>query len=109
MELARLQFFATGEKARLFEDVYYKAKSWDETRRIIMKAEQLEKGPNQRFVVTNRFEPAQELYDNFYVQRAEDSENRIKELKLDLKVTGLVVTLLSPINSALLFISSDSF
>ena len=80
MELARLRFFITGEKARLFEDVYYKAKSWNDTRRILMKAEYLEKGPNQRFVVTNRSEPAQVLYDNFYVQRAEDSENRIKEL-----------------------------
>ncbi|MCB0336797.1 MAG: hypothetical protein KDD62_10850 [Bdellovibrionales bacterium] len=28
-----------------------------------MKAEYLEQGLNQRFVVTNRFEPAQELYD----------------------------------------------
>jgi hypothetical protein len=89
MEQARLQYCRTGEKARLFDDVYYQAGSWDAPRRIIMKAEQLELGPNQRFVVTNRFESAQELYDEFYVQRAEDSENRIKEIKLDLKADRL--------------------
>lgn len=89
LEQARLQFMSTGEKARLFDDVYYQAGTWDAPRRILMKAEYLEQGLNQRFVVTNRFEPAQELYDEFYVQRAEDSENRIKELKLDLKADRL--------------------
>lgn len=89
LEQARLQSCITGKKARLFDDVYYQAGRWDAPRRIIMKAEYLELGPNQRFVVTNRFEPAGELYDQFYVQRAEDSENRIKELKLDLKADRL--------------------
>lgn len=89
LEQARIQFLSTGKKARLFDDVYYQAGSWDAPRRMLMKAECLEQGPNQRFVVTNRFEPAQVLYDDFYVQRAEDSENRIKELKLDLKADRL--------------------
>ncbi len=35
-----------------------------------MKAEWLEKGANPRFLVTNLETEAEELYDNFYVQRA---------------------------------------
>jgi hypothetical protein len=89
MEQARLQFIRTGEKARLFEDVYYAAKTWKEPRRMIMKAEWLEKGANPRFVVTNLLNPAQELYDDFYVKRGEASEHRIKELKLGIKADRL--------------------
>lgn len=82
LERARLQFMQTGEKARLFEDVYYAAASWDEPRRLVMKAEWLPKGANPRFVLTNLELPPQALYDQFYVQRGADSEHRIKELKL---------------------------
>jgi hypothetical protein len=53
IDLARLQYFRTQEKARLFSDVYYAAKSWHKPRRIVMKAEWLEKGGNPRFLVTN--------------------------------------------------------
>jgi hypothetical protein len=89
MELARIQFQSTGEKARLFHDVYYKAHSWGVPRRMIMKAEHLPQGPNQRFVVTNMKGDPTVLYDDFYVLRGEHSENRIKELKLDLKADRL--------------------
>ncbi len=89
LEQARLQYFRTGEKARLFDDVYYAAGTWPEPRRVIMKAEWLEKGPNPRFVVTNLFTEAQELYDDFYVQRGASSEHRIKELKLGIKADRL--------------------
>jgi len=85
LDCARLQYHQTGCKARLFDDVYYCAGSWAEPRRVIMKAEWLEKGENARFLVTNRLEEAQELYDQIYVQRAEACENRIKEFKLGLK------------------------
>ena len=54
-----------------------------------MKAEWLEKGANPRFVVTNMLTPAEELYDNFYVQRGASSEHRIKELKLGIKADRL--------------------
>ena len=67
LDQARLQYIRTQEKARLFDDVMDAAQTWHEPRRVIMKAEWLEKGPNPRFVVTNLFTPAQELYDNFYV------------------------------------------
>ncbi len=89
LELARLQYFRTGEKARLFDDVYYAAGTWSEPRRVIMKAEWLEKGANPRFVVTNLFTDAQALYDDFYVQRGASSEHRIKELKLGIKADRL--------------------
>ena len=89
LELARLQYCRTGEKARLFDDVYYAAETWPEPRRVIMKAEWLEKGANPRFVVTNLFTEAQKLYDNFYVQRGASSEHRIKELKLGIKADRL--------------------
>ncbi len=89
LDQARLQYLRTGEKARLFDDVYYAAESWPAPRRVIMKAEWLEKGPNPRFVVTNLLTPAKALYDQFYVQRGANSEHRIKELKLGIKADRL--------------------
>ena len=105
LDLARLQYIRTGEKAhrprrgflgvrteqeaRLFDDVMDAAGTWDEPRRVIMKAEWLEKGANPRFVVTNLLTPAEELYDNFYVQRGASSEHPIKELKLGIKADRL--------------------
>lgn len=89
LERARVQFCMTGKKARLFDDVYYAAESWPYPRRLVMKGEWLEKGPNPRFVLTNLDLPAQELYDEFYVQRGADSEHRIRELKLGLKADRL--------------------
>ena len=53
LETARVVSHLDGGKARLFDDVYYAARSWSEPRRIVMKAEWLSKGPNPRFVVTN--------------------------------------------------------
>ncbi len=76
-------------KARLFDDVYYAAGSWEYPRRMVMKAEWLPKGPNPRFVLTNLDWPAQALYDQFYVQRGAASEHPIKELKLGLQAKRL--------------------
>lgn len=89
LDQARSQYLRTGEKARLFDDVYYAAGTWEEPRRVVMKAEWLEKGANPRFVVTNLETNASELYDNFYVQRGESSEHRIKEFKLGIKADRL--------------------
>ena len=57
-----------------------------------MKAEVMEQGSNQRFLVTNMDGDAQSIYDDVYVMRAEHSENRIKELKIDLKADRLSCT-----------------
>jgi len=84
MERARVVHCLTQAKVRDFNDVYYQAGSWSAPRRVIMKSEWLEQGPNQRFIVTNAVEDAQSLYDDFYVMRGEESENRIKEFKLDM-------------------------
>jgi hypothetical protein len=89
LERARLQCIRTQQKARLFDDVYDAAGTWDEPRRIVMKAEWLPKGANPRFVVTNLEMEPQALYDAFYVQRGCDSEHRIKELKLGIKADRL--------------------
>ena len=54
---------------------------WARQRRVVAKAEYLDKGENPRFVVTSldadRWQ-ARELYEQFYCQRGE-MENRIKE------------------------------
>ena len=89
LERARLQFVQTQQKARLFDDVYYSAATWDYPRRLVMKAEWLPKGPNPRFVLTNLDLAPQVLDDTFYVQRGSDSEHRIKELKLGIQADRL--------------------
>ncbi len=80
---AQRQFERTKEPQRLFGSVGYAAKSWDRSRRVILKAEHNAGGPNPRFVVTNVPGDPQDLYDEVYCQRGE-MENRIKEQQLDL-------------------------
>ena len=70
---------AGGSKVRLVNEVAYQAGSWDAPRRVVIKAEVLAQGPNIRFVVTNRREPPETLYDA-YVDRGQ-TENWIKDLK----------------------------
>ena len=82
---AKLLFQQTGKAARVFQDFPYRTrKSWSRDRRVIGKAEHLEKGSNPRFVVTSlsaeKF-AAQELYEREYCGRG-DMENRIKEQQL---------------------------
>jgi hypothetical protein len=73
---------------RRFEHFEYRTrKSWSRARRVVGKAEILDKGPNPRFVVTNlpaegRF-AASTLYEKLYCARGE-MENRIKEAQQDL-------------------------
>jgi hypothetical protein len=85
---AQRQYQETGEKQRLFTSFSYQAESWDQPRRIIAKVEYTHLGANQRFVVTNLSRTPQFVYDDIYVLRG-DVENRIKELKLDIKADRL--------------------
>jgi hypothetical protein len=66
----------------LFKEFLYQTeKSWSRARRVVAKAEYLEKGENPRFVVTSVFceaGSAQTLYEEHYCARG-DMENRIKE------------------------------
>jgi hypothetical protein len=72
---------------RRFVDFDYRTlKSWRRLRRVVGKAEVLEKGNNPRFIVTNLNKqdfPARSLYEEFYCARG-DMENRIKEQQQDL-------------------------
>jgi hypothetical protein len=60
---------------------YRTRKSWSRARRVVAKAEYLDKGENPRFVVTSLAAgewPAQGLYKKFYCARRK-MENRIKK------------------------------
>lgn len=86
-EAAR-DFRKTQEKQRRFTSFRYQADSWRRHRRVIAKIEYLPQGPNQRFVVTNLSLAPQSVYDHIYVLRG-DVENRIKELKREIKADRL--------------------
>ncbi|MDL2279113.1 IS1380 family transposase [Desulfovibrio sp. OttesenSCG-928-G11] len=73
-------FLQTGKKQKLFDETQYAAKTWDKKRRVIIKAEHLEKGSNPRFVVTSLSGSAEQQYKS-YCARGE-MENRIKEQQL---------------------------
>ena len=86
-EQAKQQFAQTGKAARVFKDFRYRTRqSWSRPRRVVAKAEYLDKGANPRFVVTSL--PAEQidartLYEQLYCARGE-MENRIKEQQLAL-------------------------
>ncbi len=82
---AQEQFARTGQATRVFKDFSYRTlDSWSRQRRVIGKAEHLDKGPNPRFVVTTLTPAAytgQVVYEQEYCGRG-DMENRIKEQQL---------------------------
>jgi hypothetical protein len=80
----------TGQWQRQFAEQQYRARTWPQARRVVLKAEVTvnhkgEPRDNPRFVVTSLSLPqAQQLYEH-YGDRGE-MENRIKELKTQLKI-----------------------
>ena len=82
LKKAERQYRKTKRAARIFKEFYYQTrKSWSERRRVVAKAEHLEKGENPRFVVTSLTVEewsAPALYEQLYCGRG-DMENRIKE------------------------------
>ena len=82
LEQAAAAYAATGQAARVFQEFTYQTReSWSRARRVIAKAEHLEKGSNPRFVVTSlspQVWEARALYEELYCARGE-MENRIKE------------------------------
>jgi len=85
LQRAKEQYEQTKEASRVFKDFRYRTlESWTRERRVIAKAEHLDKGPNPRFIVTSieiqRID-AQILYEQLYCARG-DMENRIKEQQL---------------------------
>src|SRR5207302_7303952 len=87
LQEAKVEFEKTKQAARVFTEFSYQTrKSWAGERRVVAKAEDLEKGANPRFVVTSlRAEEmeARALYEELYCARGE-MENRIKEQQLEL-------------------------
>lgn len=87
MEQAKLQYEITGKASRVFTDFYYRTlDSWNRARRVVAKAEHLDKGSNPRFIVTSLGwgeAEARPLYEQTYCGRGE-MENRIKEQQLEL-------------------------
>jgi hypothetical protein len=88
MALAEEQYAQAKVPARLFTEFFYATQNtWSRERRVIAKAEHLNKGSNPRFVVTSLSAEqmaAQELYEKGYCARGDCPENRIKEQQLDL-------------------------
>jgi DDE family transposase len=84
---AKHQYETTKQAARVFAELRYRTlDSWSRERRVVAKAEHLEKGANPRFVVTSLLpegRAAQPLYEEDYCGRGE-AENRIKEQQLHL-------------------------
>lgn len=89
MHAARVLTESFGSTTTLFGETRYETRSWKRERRVIFKAEVVHadgKSPrnNARFVVTNLHHKPERVWE-IYCQRG-DSENRIKELKDDLKI-----------------------
>jgi hypothetical protein len=82
MHEAKAEHEKTEKAARVFTEFEYKTqKSWACARRVVAKAEYLDKGENPRFVVTSlgaETWAAKDLYEKLYCARGE-MENRIKE------------------------------
>ena len=87
LQEAKRQFEEQRKATRVFSQFSYQTRqSWKRERRVVAKAEHLDKGANPRFVVTSlspeQF-PTQALYEELYCGRGE-MENRIKEQQLAL-------------------------
>jgi len=87
LEAATEEHQRTAQKVRLFGEDLYGAASWEKKRRVVYKAEAMDKGTNRRFVVTTRHDEPKELYE-FYARRGE-SENWIKDFKLHIRAERL--------------------
>jgi len=87
LDEAKGQWERTRQSARLFKEFSYATReSWSRCRRVIAKAEHLDKGANPRFVVTavpGHVTDARTMYEDVYCARG-DMENRIKEQQLHL-------------------------
>jgi hypothetical protein len=85
LQQARQLYEEMRKAARVFKDFRYQTReSWSRERRLVTKAEYLDKGINPRFVVTSiemEQMDARTLYEQLYCGRG-NMENRIKEQQL---------------------------
>ena len=85
MKKVRRRWAKSRKAARRYTNLRYRTlNTWSRSRRVVAKAEYLDKGENPRFLVTSlpasRYAAAQ-LYEDLYCPRGE-MENRIKEQQL---------------------------
>ena len=80
---ACLKYKWDGNGCREYGSVSYRAGSWRQARRVVVKAEITQGELNPRFVTTSLKNLSDEDAYEFYCGRGEQ-ENRIKEIKLDL-------------------------
>ena len=84
LAMAHARYLSTGVAARVYAELRYRTRdSWSRERRVVGKAEWMDKGANPRFVVTSltlAAWPTAALYEKDYCARGE-MENRIKEQK----------------------------
>ncbi len=71
------------KKLQYFSKTFdYQANTWQQPEQCFAKVEYTGKGMNIRYIISNiRNLTNQDIYKEFYVQRGETSENRIKDLK----------------------------
>jgi len=83
-EHARRNRLAVPTATRRYHEVDYRAQTWPQAFRVVLKAEVMALGDNPRFVVTSLDRPSPEsLYRDLYCARGQD-ENWIKMIKNDL-------------------------
>jgi hypothetical protein len=90
MGTARRLSRESGETAHLYSETRYAAGTWNQRRRVVIKAEVVrhpgrKPKDNPRFVVTNLKQSPRHLYEAIYCARG-DVENRIKELHHGLEI-----------------------
>jgi hypothetical protein len=90
MGTARRLSRESGETAHIYSQTRYAAGTWEQRRRVIIKAEVVrhpgrKPKDNPRFVVTNLKHSPRHLYEAIYCARG-DIENRIKELHHGLEI-----------------------
>jgi Transposase DDE domain group 1 len=84
LAMAQARYLSTAVASRVYAELRYRTlDSWSRERRVVGKAEWMEKGANPRFVVTSLTlvaRPTKPVYEEDYCARGE-MENRIKEQK----------------------------
>ena len=85
LKKSKRKFKRTGKPSKRYRNLNYRTLStWSKKRRVVAKAEHLDKGANPRFVVTTLKKAeygARALYEDVYCARG-DMENRIKEQQM---------------------------
>ena len=111
LQQAAQEWEQTKKPARVFREFFYRTrKSWSRERRVVAKAEHLDKGRNPRFIVTSlsaEWMEGRKLYEEFYCGRGE-MENRIKEQQLALFADRTSTALLRS-NQLRLYFSSIAY